>query len=116
MRNRCNNPNNISYPYYGGRGIKVCRRWDKFKNFLADMGQPPSSKHTIERRNNDGNYTPSNCYWATRLVQSRNRPYHKLKPQIRTKIKWLYSQGHTQVFLAQLYGVSQGRISQVVRR
>ena len=71
MRQRCNNPKNDRYKDYGGRGIKVCVRWQNFSNFLADMGARP--KHTsIDRINNDGNYGPENCRWATYQQQQRN--------------------------------------------
>ena len=71
MRNRCNNPNNPSYKHYGGRGINVCRRWDDFETFLADMGtRPPGTE--IDRRNNEGNYEPDNCRWASHKEQSEN--------------------------------------------
>lgn len=75
MRNRCYNPNVKEYPYYGGRGIKVCDRWlESFENFFADMGQRPSSSHSIDRfPNGDGDYEPGNVRWATDLEQSRNR-------------------------------------------
>ena len=72
MRNRCLNPNADCYESYGGRGIKVCRRWNKFENFLADMGERPSMKFSLERINNNGNYEPSNCKWATSREQMRN--------------------------------------------
>ncbi|MFM7011476.1 MAG: hypothetical protein ACKO0Z_19465 [Betaproteobacteria bacterium] len=75
MRNRCLNPKARDYAYYGGRGITVCKAWGSFENFLADMGRRPTSVHTLERKNVARNYTPSNCVWATRKEQARNRTY-----------------------------------------
>lgn len=74
MRDRCRNPNNHAYKNYGGRGIKVCKRWDKYENFLSDMGRRPSSKHSLDRYpDNDGDYKKSNCRWATVKEQGNNR-------------------------------------------
>jgi len=73
MKARCLNPNNIFYYNYGGRGITVCNEWMDFKNFYKDMGSKPTLGHSIERINNNGNYEKSNCKWATRDIQDRNR-------------------------------------------
>ena len=72
MRQRCLNTNAPDYSRYGGRGIKICQRWDSFDNFLADMGERPDGK-TIERNEVDGDYTPENCRWATASEQQRNK-------------------------------------------
>lgn len=75
MRQRCYNPRNKGYPYYGARGIRVCDRWlESFENFYADMGPRPSPEHSIDRfPNNDGDYKTGNCRWATKSEQAYNR-------------------------------------------
>lgn len=73
MRLRCNNPNHKAYPSYGGRGITICERWDLLENFLEDMGLRPGPNYSLERIDNDGNYEPGNCKWATDAEQTRNR-------------------------------------------
>lgn len=73
MRARCNNPNDPSYPRYGGAGVTVDPRWDKYENFLADMGERPSKRHSIDRIDVNGSYTPGNCRWATSSQQQRNK-------------------------------------------
>lgn len=78
MRRRCNDPNEKSYHRYGGRGIKLCARWDDFALFFADMGPRPSSGHSIERKDNDVGYQPGNCVWATAKEQAQNRRSNKL--------------------------------------
>jgi len=78
MRQRCNNPNHPRYADWGGRGISVCDRWEDFKLFDADMGPKPTSTHSIDRIDNDGDYTPNNCRWATPEQQSVNQRVWKI--------------------------------------
>ena len=78
MRSRCNNPNNISYSNYGGRGITVCKEWEtSFEHFLKDMGKCPTN-HSIERLDNNLGYFKSNCVWASSKTQALNRRTNKL--------------------------------------
>lgn len=71
MIERCTNPKSTSFENYGGRGITVCKRWKSFVNFFADMGEKPAGR-MLERKNNDGDYSPDNCVWVTRSEQNRN--------------------------------------------
>ena len=86
MRRRCNNLNHEKYPDYGGRGIRVCDRWNDFQLFAKDMGPKPSQKHTIERMDNEGNYEPLNCIWALPVQQAANR--RPRKPQVNSPSDW----------------------------
>jgi hypothetical protein len=72
MKARCLNPSDAAYAAYGGRGITVCDRWLDSSAFLEDMGKRPSPKHSLDRINNNGNYEPGNCRWATARQQIRN--------------------------------------------
>lgn len=78
MTQRATNPNDPNYEYYSGRGIGVCERWLKFENFFEDMGYAPSSKHTLERMENDKGYYKENCKWATMKEQSKNKRNNKV--------------------------------------
>ena len=79
MKARCFNQDHEKWNLYGGRGITVCERWLKFENFFEDMGNRPSIKHSIDRfPNNDGNYEPGNCRWATQTQQCRNQRSNRI--------------------------------------
>lgn len=79
MIGRCETESDTNYHNYGGRGIRVCTRWrESFENFLADMGERPTTQHSIDRIDVNGNYEPSNCRWVTREEQMRNRRLFKI--------------------------------------
>jgi hypothetical protein len=95
---RCTNPRHPKYNDYGGRGITVCKRWSKFENFLADMGEKPAPRMSVERKNNNRGYTPSNCVWATNNVQASNRRSTRLithAGETLTATQWSYRLGGT---------------------
>lgn len=95
MLGRCRNKNDPSYQNYGKRGIKVCRRWLSFENFFADMEERPEGT-SLERRDNDKNYEPNNCYWATPTEQQRNKRNSRwltYKSQTKMLIDWSQDMG-----------------------
>ena len=96
MKRRCLDPANEGYKNYGGRGISVCRRWMDFGRFYEDMGLRPSPKHTLEREDTNGNYTPENCRWATWIEQANNKRNNYLityKKRTQTLAQWARETG-----------------------
>lgn len=90
MISRCENRNQSAYPRYGGRGIRVCNQWHDFATFYADMGDPPPG-YTLERIDNNGDYCPDNCVWASRTDQARNKStnrYITFNGKIKTLMEW----------------------------
>jgi hypothetical protein len=92
MKSRCSNPKAQQYKWYGGRGITVCERWRKsFEAFYEDMGPRPSPKHTLDRRDNEGPYSPENCKWSTWKEQGRNKrntKYITINGETRCASEW----------------------------
>jgi hypothetical protein len=123
MKQRCNNPHNPAYPNYGGRGIKVCKRWEnEFRNFEIDMGPHPGRGWSLERKNNNGNYTSRNCIWATRTIQNRNSRHVRLTVRDIKQIRKLFRPGMgsgnnrgglTLAAIAKRLGVSIGAVAHV---
>lgn len=91
MMKRCYKPYVYAYPHYGGRGIKVCSEWQDFENFYRDMGEKPEWANSIDRINNDADYSPDNCRWATQKDQCRNKRnnhYLTLKGETKSAAEW----------------------------
>lgn len=99
MKKRCLNPHSHEFINYGGRGIRVCDRWlNSFAAFLVDVGRRPSPKHSIDRIENDGNYEPGNCRWATvreQLANRRTTSWVTFRGETKTRSEWCAIQGIT---------------------
>lgn len=106
MKDRCLNPKNRNYSYYGGRGITVCERWKvSFESFLKDMGKCPDGM-SIDRKDVNGNYEPLNCRWATDEEQAQNMRTTRLKPHQVLQIRWLRECGLSYGDLGKIFNVS----------
>jgi hypothetical protein len=115
MIDRCYDQNDKDYPNYGGRGIIVCDRWlNSRSDFYKDMGPKPYG-YTLERINNDGNYEPSNCIWATRAKQAQNRRSTVLNENKVYIIRELYKLGKiNHIELANMFNVSRVQITRIL--
>jgi len=115
MKQRCFNPNNKSYPDYGGRGITVCDRWkNSFNNFYEDMGLKPFMNAEIDRENNNLGYTKENCRWVTKTVNIQNRSNVRLTTENAREIRALYLSGSKKVKdIALCYGVSPCTVADI---
>lgn len=116
MMQRCHNSKYADYPRYGGRGIRVCKRWQTFANFYRDMGKKPAGG-SIERTDNDKGYSPGNCKWETQKHQSRNKSSSRsLKANGKTKVitDWAKELGVTTGSIS--YHLNNGKsMSEIVR-
>lgn len=112
MCNRCYSEANVSYALYGGRGIRVCKRWHNFLNFLKDMGPRPDGC-SIDRIDNKKGYNPRNCRWATKEMQVLNRRATVLNKE---KVQAIRAATEHPKALAAKYGVSETHIRNVLRR
>ncbi len=115
MRARCERPSFVAFKWYGGRGIKVCDRWQKYEQFLSDMGRKPTAKHSLDRIDNSGNYEPSNCRWATREEQMRNTRACVLTEATIAHAKELREGGMAIRSIARTLGVSEKTLGSMFR-
>lgn len=113
---RCTNPKAKRFARYGGRGIRVCERWEVFENFLADVGPRPSPKHSIDRIDNDKGYEPGNVRWATHDVQMMNTSRVVATPEVQARMAALFGAGKRNREIADEIGVKIGVVQRWGKR
>lgn len=114
MKSRCDNPNTIFYPLYGGRGITYSDDWRSYKKFLEDMGRRPGDGYSLDRIDGNGNYEAGNCRWATAAEQSRNLSHTKLDEESVSIIKTLFKYSDlTSGDIASIFGVAESTIGNI---
>lgn len=106
MRQRCLNPNNDKWKWYGGRGITVCERWNSFENFLEDMGKRPDGM-TLDRIDNNLGYSKENCTWATHIDQTQKQEKNKLRNGVHGIVRADRESGMTYDAIAKKHGISK---------
>ena len=114
MLDRCNNPSNISWSTYGGKGVKVCERWHDIEAFVADMGIRPEGKTLDRFPNGKGDYEAGNCRWATESQQQRNRGCVKGSMEIARQVRERASNGEGQRQIAASIGIDQSVVCRIV--
>jgi hypothetical protein len=113
MWDRCRNPANKDFARYGGRGIVVCSQWADPEQFIGDMSPRPAGT-TLDRKDNDGPYSPENCQWATRTQQMRNCRQTKINLNSAREIRALYAKGMVQTALSKRFEISQSAVSSIL--
>ena len=113
MRIRCLSKKSNGYRHWGGRGITICERWNIYRNFLEDMGERPPGT-SLDRINNDGNYEPGNCRWATPVEQTRNNRNTRLTLEIAESIREAVRGGERKSVLATKWGVNRSLVTAII--
>jgi hypothetical protein len=115
MLNRCNDVRHHAYDRYGGRGIKVCKRWEDYDNFLADMGKRPYRKAELDRIDNNGGYSKDNCRWTDHTTNMRNRRNVTMTMETARLIRAAKARGNkTQRAIAKAFNITPQQVSEIV--